>query len=279
MATNYYTLVAGLREFAMDSEKKGFDACDIILEIRPQLTKKDQQYMHLFYYIYDIENIINIMAGRAQYSVLGYYSKEELVEMIKNPSELPGFMGRIVAAYQDPENPEYDWMDPEVPFARALFESYYAECARSGNRYIRQWYEFDRNLRNAIAAYGARKASLPVREQLVGEGYVVDMLSRSSAADFGLRGELDYMDSLIDALSEEENLLEKERRIDSIRWKESDDLTPFDYFDMNAILGYLTKINIVNRWVSLDEAYGRQMFDKLMASLDGKELISRRRDM
>lgn len=275
MARNYYTLVAGLKEFAMDSDKKGFDACDIVLEIRPQLSDRDRGYMRLFYAVYDIENILNMKAGRTQFSPLGNYTAEELEVVVSNPSELPGYLGRIVAAYDDPENPEYDWRDPDTPFGKALFTAYYDECARSGSRYLRQWTEFDRNLRNVVAAYGARKASLPVADQLVGGGYVVDTLGRSSAADFGLRGELDYIDDLIDALAEEENLLEKERKIDAIRWRISDELTPFDYFDMNAILSYLTKINIVHRWVSLDPEYGREMFAKLMASLDGKELVGK----
>ncbi len=273
MARNYYTLVAGLQQFTFDSDKKGFSACDIIAQIRPELNERDRGYLGLFYDFYDIENIINIKAGRGQYNELGNYTRAELEEFMRDPSGLPVFIGRVIAAYADPDNPEFDWIDPEVSFERALFISYYDQCARSGNRFIREWYEFDRNLRNVIAAYSARKASLPIGEQLVGTGYVRDNLARSSAADFGLRGELDYIDELIDALSDEDNLLEKERKIDMIRWRESDQLTPFDYFDMNAILAYLVKINIVHRWVTLDEGYGREMFQKLMAALDGKQLI------
>ncbi|MCD8073180.1 MAG: DUF2764 domain-containing protein [Alistipes sp.] len=275
MARNYYTLVAGLREFALDSEKKGFDACDIIAEIRSEIDHEDKRELGLFYDFYDIENIINLRSGRGRFNKLGNFSREELEEGLKDTTLLPDFIGRIVAAYNDPENPEYDWIDPSISFERALLLSYYNECARSNNRYIREWYEFDRNLRNVIAAYNARKASLEVGEQLVGEGYVRDTLARSSAADFGLRGELDYVDEVIDALAEEENLLEKERKIDLIRWRVSNELTPYDYFNMNTILSYLTKINIIHRWVSLDEGYGREMLHKLMASLDGKDLIQK----
>ncbi|MCC8035167.1 MAG: DUF2764 domain-containing protein [Rikenellaceae bacterium] len=275
MARNYYTLVAGLREFTIDSEKKGFDACDIIAEIRSEIDREDKRTLGLFYDFYDVENLINLRTHRGRFNQLGNYSREELEEGLKDPAVLPDFIGRIVAAYADPENPEYDWVDPDISFERALFISYYRECAGSKNRYLREWYEFDRNLRNVIAAYNARKASLDVGSQLVGEGYVRDALTRSSAADFGLRGELDYVDDVIDALAEEENILGKERKIDLIRWRISEELTPYDYFNMNTILSYLTKINIVHRWVSLDEGYGREMLRKLMASLDGKNLIEK----
>ena len=53
-------------------------------------------------------------------------------------------------------------------------------------------------------------------------------------------------------------------------------LATFDYFDINAVLSYLARINIVARWTLLDAARGREMFDRLMAELDGKELIDKK---
>ena len=52
-------------------------------------------------------------------------------------------------------------------------------------------------------------------------------------------------------------------------------MATFDYFDVNAILSYLVRINIVARWTLLDAARGREMFARLLAELDGKELINK----
>ena len=60
-----------------------------------------------------------------------------------------------------------------------------------------------------------------------------------------------------------------------IRWNEAAELATFDYFDVNAILSYLVRINIVARWTLLDAARGREMFARLLAELDGKELINK----
>lgn len=273
MAKNYYSLVAGLREFTIDSEKKGFDACGILDEIRPELSNADRGYLSLFYNFYDIENIINITGGKTRFSELGNFSREELEQEIKSPSRLPEYISEVILAYSDPENSDYEDVDHTVSMERALFKAYYDECEHSKCRFVRDWYDFDRALRNVLASYAARNSGLPVAEQLVGEGYVTSTLARSSAADFGLRGELDYIDNVIDALGDEVNILEKERRIDLIRWNMSDELTTFDYFNMNAILAYLVKVNIVHRWMTLDDSYGREMFRKLMASLASRELL------
>ena len=38
-------------------------------------------------------------------------------------------------------------------------------------------------------------------------------------------------------------------------------------------LSYLARVNIVARWTQLDAVRGREMFERLMAELDGKGLI------
>ena len=126
-----------------------------------------------------------------------------------------------------------------------------------------------------MAALAARAASRPVEEVVVGGGDVAEQLQRSSAADFGLRGELPFIDSVIAAMNDEANLMEKERKIDLVRWEEASELATFDYFNINAILSYLVRINIVARWARLDAARGREMFNRLLAELDGKELINK----
>ena len=179
------------------------------------------------------------------------------------------------AAYADPEGEDAETVDTSRRFEKELFGAYYAACGKAGSRFLREWSAFDRNLRNISAAVTARAAGRAVEEVVVGGGDVAEQLQRSSAADFGLRGELPYIDAVIAAVNDEANLVEKEHKIDLIRWNEAAELATFDYFDVNAILSYLVRINIVARWTLLDAARGREMFARLLAELDGKELINK----
>ena len=43
---------------------------------------------------------------------------------------------------------------------------------------------------------------------------------------------------MIAAVNDEANLVEKEHKIDLIRWNEAAELATFDYFDVNAILSW-----------------------------------------
>ena len=272
---NYYSLVAGLREYALDADTKGFDAKGIVEEILDGGCASDASEVRLLYGYYDCENILALRAGRSGHNPLGNLSREELEQELKAPSRLPQGIARVVKAYADPEGEEAEEVDTSRRFETTLFAAYYDACRRSRSRFLRAWSEFDRTLRNVMAALAARAASRPVEEVVVGGGDVAEQLQRSSAADFGLRGELPFIDSVIAAMNDEANLMEKERKIDLVRWEEASELATFDYFNINAILSYLVRINIVARWARLDAARGREMFNRLLAELDGKELINK----
>lgn len=280
---NYYCLVAGLREYTLDADTKGFDAREIINEIAEELSGADLKAVRLLYGYYDCENIIALRAGREAFNPLGNLTREELEAELADPTQLPSRMARVIKAYAaaeqaDGEQQENEWakgVNLEQSFERSLFGAYYEECALAGSRFLREWAAFDRTLRNISAVAVARAAGRAAANVTVGKGEVVEQLQRSSAADFGLRGELQYIDAVISAVNDEQNIVEKEHKIDLIRWEQAVDLAARDYFDINAILSYLVRVNIVARWALLDPKRGRVMLDRIMSELDGKELVNK----
>lgn len=280
---NYYCLVAGLREYTLDADTKGFNARDIIAEIEEELSGADLRAVRLLYGYYDCENIIALRAGRDAFNPLGNFTREELEAELSEPKHLPERMARVIKAYAamaeaETDAEENEWakgLDLTLSFERSLFAAYYEECALAGSRFLREWAAFDRTLRNISAVAVARATGREAKSVTVGKGDVVEQLQRSSAADFGLRGELQYIDAVIAAVNDEQNIVEKEHKIDLIRWEQAVDLAARDYFDINAILSYLVRVNIVARWALLDKKRGRAMFERIMAELDGKELVNK----
>ncbi|MFI3305238.1 MAG: DUF2764 family protein [Rikenellaceae bacterium] len=275
----YICLVAGLHEYTLESDAKGLDLAVLLEEVYEEFSRSDAELVKLLYCYYDCENIAAAYGSRSNFNPLGRLSRESVAALLsgddsgeENPmDELPEEVARVVELYTSKEN--RDMGETTQSFDRALFAAYYVACANSRSRLLREWCEADRNLRNVAAAITARGAGRAVEEVVVGEGGVVDQLVRSSAADFGLRGELSYIDAVIGAVSDEPNLVEKERRIDLVRWGVVEELMEGEYFSADYVLGYLVKVNIVARWRSLDPQRGREMFDRLMAELSGKDLI------
>ena len=277
-ASEYFYLVAGLREWALDSDTKGFDLGEIKSEILAELSKRDRKAVELLYAYYDCENLIAYRNGRERFSALGNLTAEQLTEVFENRrySLLPTEMARVVKLYVEAEDEDRDTdIVLTESFEHALFEAYYNDLAASKSTFLKGWGEFDRNLRNIAAAVAAREAGRAVKDVLVGGGEIVEQLSRSSAADFGLRGELPYIDAVIAAVSDEKNIVEKERKIDAIRWSEAEEIAVFDFFNVDYILSYLVKVNIVARWTLLSPEVGRQMLNRLIKELDAKELVNK----
>lgn len=277
-STEYYCLVAGLRDWTLDSDTKGFDVREILDEIFENLTSDDRKAVELLYAYYDCENLIARRAKSTRHNGLGNLTAEQLDEVLdeRHYSLLPKRVAEVVKLYVEASDEDYDEdVKLDERFERAILEAYYAELAASKCRFLRGWGEFDRNLRNIAAAVAAREAGRQVKDVTVGGGEIVEQLSRSSAADFGLRGELQYIDAVISAVSDEKNIVEKERKIDAIRWAEAEDIAVFDFFNINFILSYLVKVNIVARWTMLSPEIGRQMLERLMADLDAKQLVNK----
>ena len=274
-SSSYYALVAGFREYALDTETKGFDIEAILAEVMEVLSSSDKKEVELLYAYYDCENLISRRNGSSKYNTLGRMSSEELDEELRQPSHLAEPIAKVVRAYASPESEDAEDMDLTQPFAKSLMTAYYKVCEASKSRLLREWSKMDRTIRNIVAATVARQQGIAVEQVVVGEDSVVESLSRSSAADFGLRAELPFVEQLVAAVADERNMVEKERKIDNIRWAELSELTTFDYFDLNAVIAYLVKVNMVARWAALDAKVGREMFDRLVSELDGKEKINK----
>ena len=276
-SSSYYTLVAGFREYTLDSEIKGLDIEAILEEVFESLSKSDKKAVELLYAYYDCENLISRYNGSTAFNSLGRLSSDEIDEELQRPSRLIEPLAKVVRAYISTENEEESEEEDltQQPFGQALMTAYYKVCATSGARLLREWSNTDRTIRNVVAATLARQQGVAVDTVVVGEDSITKSLSRSSAADFGLRVELPFVEQLVAAVVDEHNIVEKERKIDNIRWAELSELSSFDYFDVNAVIAYLVKVNIVARWAQLDAKVGREMFDRLVAELDGKEMINK----
>ena len=65
------------------------------------------------------------------------------------------------------------------------------------------------------------------------------------------------------------SLLDRERDLDDITWEKISSLENFHYFDITAVLAYVAKLHIVDRWLALDEEKGRELFHKLVQEVKG----------
>lgn len=137
-----------------------------------------------------------------------------------------------------------------------LTPDFYRTALAHRNRFIREYFRFDLSVRNAKVRYlNSALGRDPEKDTVVlDEDATEETFDEASSLDAILHGK---------------DILERERGIDDLIWGKIDDLTTYDYFDIEAILGFLAKLHIVERWYTLDEQTGREMFRKLVDEVRG----------
>ncbi len=58
-------------------------------------------------------------------------------------------------------------------------------------------------------------------------------------------------------------------KMDLLKWDKASEITLMDYFDMDAILAFLVKAKMVQRWSELDPQMGEELFHKLVGEVRG----------
>lgn len=153
-------------------------------------------------------------------------------------------------------------------FSDKLDADFYARALAHRNAYIREYFRFDLNLRNAKVRY--------LNERL-GRDSGTDVIDgKGGPWDEGLdtdlyrfrSGEFEEAAAVQSALSRVD-LIDREKELDDIQWAKADTLSHFHYFDLTAVLSYLTRLHIVDRWLSLDPESGRERFRRLVQEVRG----------
>ena len=131
-----------------------------------------------------------------------------------------------------------------------LNKEFYEAALKDGNRFLREFFTFDLNVRNAKARFLNKAFGRPADMDTI----------KIETGEFSEAAALEEILSRTD-------ILEREHGLDSLTWEKIDRITTFNYFDLDAVLGFLARLHIIDRWFSLDEETGRDLFKKLVFDL------------
>lgn len=133
-----------------------------------------------------------------------------------------------------------------------LGADFYAKVAENKNSFIREYFDFDGRLRNMKVEYLAKRLGKN------GEEFMVEL----PEADF-------EEEKLIQDILADADFVQREQKMDELKWEKASDIARMDYFNMNAILAFMVKAKTVQRWAELDPAKGEEMFRKLVKEIRG----------
>ena len=131
-------------------------------------------------------------------------------------------------------------------------EDFYKSMLSHKNSFIREFFTFDLRVRNSKVRY--------LNEQL----------GRDPDKDIFLEVEGEFEESgQLKSVLYGDNLIDRELGLDELMWNKISELNIFEYFNINVLLGYICKLRIIGRWLSLDEKTGKDMFRRLVEEIRG----------
>lgn len=272
--STYYCLVAGLPDISLDDGKLSYSVSDFKAELYPDLSAQDRKLIDLFYLKFDNTAILKLLKNKdAVIEDKGNFSAEELLQLIeavregdtpdkKYPSYLVNFVSQYLQLSQD-----------ELYRADDLLAAlYYSYGMSSNNAFIASWFEFNLNLNNILTALAARKYKLEVSSVIVGATSICEQLRTSNARDFGLNETLEYFEAL-QRIADIEELVEREKKVDMLKWKWLEDESFSHYFTIERIFVFLMQLEMIERWISLDKEKGNELFRKMIQDLKNEVQI------
>ena len=267
--SNYYCQVAGLPDVAFDGSKAAYTVERFRDELYPALSARDAKCVDLLFLSIDNANILNVLKSgeEAKMQQVGCYSKEELMEIIASAkdgdsprSDVPSYLYRFFDYYfANESNENIIWND-------VLSAYYYDYATASSNKFVAQWFAFNRNVNNILVVFTARKYRMNIADVVIGDDEVASALRTSAARDFELSGALDYFET-VQRLSENGKLQEREHQLDELRWRWLDDNSVFNYFTVERLFVFLQKLIIIERWDALDADEGMKRYNEMIAEL------------
>ncbi len=277
MAKQYYYLVAGLPNISLDDSKIAVGPELFRQEAKEQLSKKDYSYLELLHLPSDMQNLLYVLYKEDRRDSEGIYSHEfwqDYIDYIRDNLDNPN----MVCPDEFQAIPEFvresikktlslEELPPKDSVNQELLSKFFRFSAEHKNPFLSAWFEMERYIRNILSAINGRNHKVPFAQYLIGDDEVVFQLSSSHAADFGLGKELPIFDNVM-RIWEQNDILHRERGYDVYKGKWIDEQNFFNYFNIDRILGYYSKLRIIDRWIRADAELGRQVFQDTIDRLE-----------
>ena len=266
LKTNYFCLVAGLPDIIINETKSVISSKEFKLELSEQLEPADYKLVELLYLNYDNQNLLNLILKKNKpFNNTGKYTQEELEEQIKEPTYIIDYMKQFIINFKAEEAKLSD-----LSWENKLQTLFFDFVLLTKNDFLKKWFRFDMDIKNILTAINCQKFDYKKEEHLINvkhKNEVYKNLIKDALKSDSLAGEVIYAEKILQIVESDDNSSEKEKATDMIKWTFLDEFTFFKYFNIEKILAFIIKLNIVERWIKLDNETGEILFKKLINDL------------
>ncbi|MEA2107626.1 MAG: DUF2764 family protein, partial [Bacteroidota bacterium] len=191
MFRNYYHyFIAGLPDIFLDETEIHFSMLDFKQVLKEELFPDDYRLAQRLFLPYDNKNLLLFLQQEEtrDFNQLGNFTLQDFEEEFSDDPKniLPQYMYDFVKLYREEEETK----DFEKSWENKLTEMYYTYVLKTKNKFLKQWFEYNLNIKNILTGLNCRKYDIDIEKQLIGNNWVAEQMAKNSAKDFGLSVDL-----------------------------------------------------------------------------------------
>lgn len=260
MSANFHYIISGLPDLHFEERNPPLTLAEFDRMLHENLHEHELQGLRLLQLKIDSDNLIShiTQSGKALQTGGLWQTHDEIEDWLRNSEQGPAFLSEMAEKYTAADKHQ-GAIELETKAAIGLA----ALAAGSSNRFIRDWFRFEQNLLNFLAAQDCRNFGYDINRQLADDEDFTPMLKGRREEDFGMGREYPHLLELAGNL-EKENVRGKERQIDRIRWREAGVLTTNLFFTVEVLYAYRIRLSILHRWQALNESEGHRIINEFL---------------
>lgn len=163
-----------------------------------------------------------------------------LLDFEQHPLDPQAVIAEVRGQLSESDCKLVDWLEFGLDGTH-LTPHFYRSLKQTRNRFLLDWFDFDRKLRLAKVAHLEGK---PVEEEFP---------------------ECDKAEIIFKV----EDIMQREKLLDRLYWNKAAELVNFDIFTVDTILSLLVRLRIADRWNRLDPKAGAALFKQLVSEVRG----------
>ena len=296
--SRYHYLIAGLPDISFDGMKPPYSPLEFKEMLAEYLTKEDAYLLDVLLFDIDNKNLIEqikhhdydlleggkftfeemdvlISGVQTEFAEMQTFTQEEeddpyeiKIHLKNRNKRLPSYFEAFVRMYIKSLIRKDEII---IPWEDRLSAMYYDFAMQTSNDFITKWVTLNLHIKNLFTAITCRKHHLDRTKYIVGDTAIAEKLRISNVPDFELNEVSDetlneWLPALF-AIAEETDILQRKWKTDLLRWEWIDQQTFFNSFDIESIMAYWLKLEILEYWADLDKQKGEEAFQQIMESM------------
>jgi len=259
----YYFLASSLAELSLDFTERsdGSPLEALMTRLEDELHPQDYDSAKRLFLFNDLKNAVAFKKMDDPFAEPSYFSREEILDAAGGNESLAPYLDTYFENRRAGVR-----LYPDLPEIDELSVLLYEHVDTFTSRFVRDYFTFELNLRNAAIAVNMQQNGFPYQNRLLPLGGAYEQIIQGAPPDFGLTGDFPFVEKLIKEYRGQD-LTAQERAVTEIRWHWLEERIGADFFSSQAIFAYVLRLAEIDRWQRMSEVAGDEILGELLAAV------------